>query len=69
VKQPGRETDHSSSSSAEVMNECSYTSTPQYALMAWCLVKHKDIFTLLNVTQTEAVETSVASKVVTGNVL
>jgi heme/copper-type cytochrome/quinol oxidase subunit 4 len=26
-------------------NEWSYTSTPQYALMAWCLVKQRDNFT------------------------
>jgi hypothetical protein len=26
-------------------NEWSYTSTPQYAFMAWCLVKHRDNFT------------------------
>jgi hypothetical protein len=30
-------------------DECSYTSTPQYAFMAWCSVKkkHRDYFTLL----------------------
>jgi hypothetical protein len=27
-------------------NAWSYTSTPQYAFMAWCLVKHRDNFTL-----------------------
>jgi hypothetical protein len=26
-------------------NAWRYTSTPQYALMAWCLVKHRDNFT------------------------
>jgi hypothetical protein len=26
-------------------NAWSYTSTPQYAFMAWCLVKHRDNFT------------------------
>jgi len=26
-------------------NEWSYTSIPQYAFMAWCLVKHRDNFT------------------------
>jgi hypothetical protein len=26
-------------------NVWSYTSTPQYAFMAWCLVKHRDNFT------------------------
>jgi hypothetical protein len=40
------------SSSAEV-NAWSYTSTPQYALMAWCLVKHRDnlTFTFYKVTK------------------
>jgi hypothetical protein len=45
VKQPGREADRSPPSSAEVKNAWSYTSTPQYTFMAWCLVKHKDDFT------------------------
>jgi hypothetical protein len=44
VKRPGREADHSHSSSAEVKNAWSYTSTPQYAFMAQCLVKHRDNF-------------------------
>jgi hypothetical protein len=39
VKRPGREADHSSQSSAEVKNAWRYTSTPQYAIMAWCSVK------------------------------
>jgi len=26
-------------------NERIYTSTPQYAFVAWCLVKHRDNFT------------------------
>jgi hypothetical protein len=26
-------------------NEWSYTTTPQYAFMVWCLVKHRDNFT------------------------
>jgi hypothetical protein len=39
VKRPGRETDHSPPSSAEVNNSWSCTSTPQYAFMAWCSVK------------------------------
>jgi hypothetical protein len=38
VKRPRREADHSPSS-AEVKNEWSYTSTPQYTFMAWCSVK------------------------------
>jgi hypothetical protein len=41
----GREADHSTPSSAEVKNEWSYTSTPKYVFMAWCLVKHRDNFT------------------------
>jgi hypothetical protein len=39
VKRPGREADHSPPSSAEVKNAWSYTSTTQYAFMAWCSVK------------------------------
>jgi hypothetical protein len=45
VKRPGREADHSPPSSAEVKNAWSYNSAPQYAFMAWCLVKHRDNFT------------------------
>jgi len=45
VKWPGREADHSPPSSAEVKNVCSYTSTPHYVFMAWCLVKHSENFT------------------------
>jgi hypothetical protein len=45
VKRPGREADHSPPSSAEVKNAWSYTSIPQYVFMAWCLVKHRDVFT------------------------
>jgi hypothetical protein len=41
VKRPGREADHSPPSSAEVRSAWSYTSTPQYVLMAWCSVKVK----------------------------
>jgi hypothetical protein len=36
VKRPRRE--------AEVKNPWSYTSTLQYAFMAWCLVKYRDNF-------------------------
>jgi hypothetical protein len=39
VKRQGREADHLPPSSAEVKNEWSCTSTPQYAFMAWCSVK------------------------------
>jgi hypothetical protein len=45
VKRPGREADHSRPSSAEVKNTWSYTSTPRYVFMTWCLVKHGDNFT------------------------
>jgi hypothetical protein len=37
VKRPGREADNSPPSSAEVKKAWSYTSTPQYVFMAWCL--------------------------------
>jgi hypothetical protein len=36
---PGHEADHSPSSSAEVKNAWSYTSTPPYTFMVWCLMK------------------------------
>jgi hypothetical protein len=39
VKRPGRESDHSPPSSAEVKNTWSYTSASQYVFMAWCSVK------------------------------
>jgi hypothetical protein len=45
VKLPGREADHSPPSSAEVKNAWSYTSTPQYVFMPWCLVNHRNNFT------------------------
>jgi len=35
---PGREDNHSPPSSAVFKNAWSYTSTPQYAFMAWCTV-------------------------------
>jgi hypothetical protein len=46
VKRPGREADHSPPSNAEFKNASSYTSTPQYVFMVWCLVKHRDNFNL-----------------------
>jgi len=46
VNRPGRETEHSRSSSAEVKNAWSYTSTLQYAFMAQ-LEEHRDNFILL----------------------
>jgi hypothetical protein len=45
LKRLGREADISPPYSAEVKNAWSYTSTPQYVFMAWCLVKHRDKFT------------------------
>jgi hypothetical protein len=39
VKWPELEADHSPPSSAVVKNAWSYTSSPQYAFMAWCSVK------------------------------
>jgi hypothetical protein len=39
VRRPGREADHSPPSSAKLKNAWSYTSTPQYAFMEWCLVR------------------------------
>jgi hypothetical protein len=39
VKLPGRETDHSPPSSAQIKNGWSYTSPPQCASMVWCSVK------------------------------
>jgi hypothetical protein len=39
VKRPRREADYSPPSNAEVKNAWSYTSTPQYVFMAWCLIK------------------------------
>jgi hypothetical protein len=41
VKRPGREANHSPPSSAEFKNAWSYTSTPQYVFMVWCLVNHR----------------------------
>jgi hypothetical protein len=46
VKRPRHEADYSPPSSAEVKNTWSYTSTPPYVFMAWCLVKYRDNFTL-----------------------
>jgi len=43
LKQPGYVADYSPPTSAEVKNSRRYT-FPQYALMAWYLVKHRDNF-------------------------
>jgi hypothetical protein len=45
VKRPGRGADQSPPSSAKVKDTWSYTSTPHYVFMVWCLVKHRDNFT------------------------
>jgi len=45
VKRSWREADHSHLSSVEIKSVRSYTSTPQYVFMAWCLVKHRENFT------------------------
>jgi hypothetical protein len=44
IKRPGREADHSLPSSSQVKNAWSYTSTPQYVFMAWCLFKRRGNF-------------------------
>jgi hypothetical protein len=41
VNRPGREADHSPSSSDEVKNAWNYTFTPPYVFVSWCLVKYK----------------------------
>jgi len=39
---PGHEADYSPPSNAKVKNAWSYTPTPQYVFMAWCLIKYRD---------------------------
>jgi len=51
---PEREADHSPPSRAEFKNAWSYTSTPQYVFMGWCLVKNTDNFTLPYLTSRSA---------------
>jgi hypothetical protein len=41
VKRAERGADHSPPSSTEVMNAWSYTSTPLYVIMEWCLIKYR----------------------------
>jgi hypothetical protein len=41
VKRPGFESDHSPACSGEVNDAWSYTSTPPYVFIAWCLIMHK----------------------------
>jgi hypothetical protein len=42
VKAAGREYDHSPPFNAKAKNAWSYTSTAQYAFMAWCSVKAQE---------------------------
>jgi hypothetical protein len=44
---------------AKVKNAWSYTSTPQYVFMAWCLVKHRDNFTFTSLENTSSRDSSV----------
>jgi hypothetical protein len=44
VKQQGHAADHSPPSSTKINNMWSYTSTPPYVFMAWCLIKYRDSF-------------------------
>jgi len=41
INWPGRVANHSPSSSAEIKNAWSYTSTSTYVFMAWYLVKYR----------------------------
>jgi hypothetical protein len=43
-KRQEHKADQSTPTSAEVKDAWSYTYTPQYAFMAWCLIKHRDNF-------------------------
>jgi len=47
-KRPGCEADHPSPSSSKV-KECMelYIHSPNYAFMAWCLIKHRANFTII----------------------
>jgi hypothetical protein len=45
IKRQGLEADHSPPSTAEVKKTQICASTPPYAFMAWCLVKHRESFT------------------------
>jgi len=45
VKWLGNEAHNSPPSGAQVKNAWTYTSTPLYVFMAWCLVKHNYNFT------------------------
>jgi hypothetical protein len=45
IKQPVREAEYSLPSRAEVKNEWNYTSTPQYAFIAWWCSEHRNNLT------------------------
>jgi len=45
LKRTGRQVDHSPPSTTELKHTWNYTSTLQYAFMAWCLVKYRNNFT------------------------
>jgi hypothetical protein len=49
VTRSGREAGHSLPSSAKVKNAWSYTSSPPYIFMAWCLIKHRMHLLELNI--------------------
>jgi hypothetical protein len=49
VAQLGYEADHLPPFSAEVKNLWRYTSTPPYALIAWCLIKHGQFYLLCEI--------------------
>jgi hypothetical protein len=42
----GHEAGHSPPSSSKAKKTWIYTSTPTYIFMAWCLVKHRNSFTI-----------------------
>jgi hypothetical protein len=48
VKLLGREANHSPPASVEVTQMWLYTSTPPFAFMTWCFIKHRDNFTFDN---------------------
>jgi len=47
VKWPGHEAGHLHPYCAKINSTCSFTSVPPIVFMAWCLMKHKDIFTFI----------------------
>jgi hypothetical protein len=65
VKQPGRESDHSPQTRVQVRKMWIYTSTPPYAIMAQCLVKHRDNFTFTFPSEYESIALSQSVRSVT----